>query len=329
MTASHDGTVTSVCHSIPVTEIRGFYLDGPSAPGGVRRARWPHVRAAAARDDAPAARAYVQAVRLAAPRAATPVVLLPGGGGLTGACYESGLDGSPGWQLGLLRSGYDTFVVDWNASGRTPWPRDTSSGSARIRLRSPAELWELFRLGPPGSYSPGPARRTAYPGSRFPGELFEVFLSQVRPTFPEYTRYQPAAFDALLSGLGPLAMVSFSAAGPLAAAASLRQPAQVRAHVLVEPSGGPDPEAADLRPLAHVPHLFLWGDYLGSPAGNWRELHLLARRYAAGLRAVGADVTWIDLPSRGVAGNTHLLMFDDNAPELLEVIVAWLGSHLT
>jgi len=329
MTASHDGTVTSVCHSIPVTEIRGFYLDGPSAPGGVRRARWPRVRAAAVRDDAPAARAYVQAVRLAAPRAATPVALLPGGGGLTGACYESGLDGAPGWQLGLLRSGYDTFVVDWNASGRTPWPRDTSPGSARIRLRSPAELWELFRLGPPGSYSPGRARRTAYPGSRFPGELFEVFLSQVRPTFPEYTRYQPAAFDALLSGLGPLAMVSFSAAGPLAAAASLRQPAQVRAHVLVEPSGGPDPEAADLRPLAHVPHLFLWGDYLGSPAGNWRELHLLARRYAAGLRAVGADVTWIDLPSRGVAGNTHLLMFDDNAPELLEVIVAWLGSHLT
>jgi len=76
MTASHDGTVTSVCHSIPVTEIRGFYLDGPSAPGGVRRARWPRVRAAAARDDAPAARAYVQAVRLAAPRAATPVALL-------------------------------------------------------------------------------------------------------------------------------------------------------------------------------------------------------------------------------------------------------------
>src|SRR5262249_57751791 len=116
---------------------------GRSGRGGARRAQRPRVPAAAARDGALAARAYVQSVRLAAPRAATPVALLPGGGGLTGACYESGLDGSPGWQLGLLRSGYDTFVVDWNASGRTPWPRDTSPGSARIRLPSPTEPWEL------------------------------------------------------------------------------------------------------------------------------------------------------------------------------------------
>ncbi len=318
----------SGCHSIPVTGIRGFYLDSPSWAGGIRRSRWPHGRAAG-RDDAQAARAYVQAVRLAAPRTATPVALLPGGGGLTGACYESGLDGSPGWQFELLRSGYDTLVVDWNASGRTPWPRDTSPGIARIRLRSPAALWELFRLGPPGSYSPDPARRSLYPGSRFPSELFEVFLGQARPTFPGYKRYQPAAFDALLSGLGPLALVSFSAAGPLAAAASLRRPSQVRAHVLVEPSGGPDPATTDLRPLAHVPHLFLWGDYLDSPVGDWRKLHLAARRYSGGLRTAGADVTWIDLPARGIAGNTHLLMFDDNAAELLEIIVAWLGSHLT
>jgi len=83
----------SGCHSIPVTGIRGFYLDGPSGAGGIRRSRWPHGRAAG-RDDAQAARAYVQAVRLAAPRTATPVALLPGGGGLTGAWYESGLDGS-------------------------------------------------------------------------------------------------------------------------------------------------------------------------------------------------------------------------------------------
>lgn len=328
MTASQDGDVMPFCHPISVTDIRGFYLDGPSGLGGVRRTRWPG-RRAAAREDARAARAYVQAVRLAAPRAAIPVALLPGGGGLTGACYESGLDGSPGWQLELLRSGYDTSVVDWNASGRTPWPRASGPGRARIRLRSPADLWELFRLGPPGSYSPDPAERTSYPGSRFPSELYEVFLGQVRPTFPEYSRYQPAAFDALLSGLGPLALISFSAAGPLAAGASLRQPAQVSAHVLAEPSGGPDPATADLRLLAHIPHLFLWGDYLDSPAGNWRQLYLSARRYADGLRVVGADVTWIDLPARGIAGNTHLLMFDDNAPELLGIIVAWLGSRLT
>ena len=108
----------SGCHSIPVTGIRGFYLDGPSGAGGIRRSRWPHGRAAG-RDDAQAARAYVQAVRLAAPRTATPVALLPGGGGLTGACYESGLDGSPGWQFENC-SAPGTTRSSWTGTPPTP-----------------------------------------------------------------------------------------------------------------------------------------------------------------------------------------------------------------
>jgi hypothetical protein len=53
------------------------------------------------------------------------------------------------------------------------------------------------------------------------------------------------------------------------------------------------------------------------------------RQVQHGLQAVGADVTWIDLPARGIAGNTHLLMFDDNAAQLLDIITDWLDGHLT
>jgi hypothetical protein len=316
-------------HAIPVADIRGSYLYSPSGPGRASLTARPYRGDAMGRDEAVAGGVYVQAVRLVAPRAAVPVALLHGGAGLTGASYEAGLDRSPGWQLGLLSSGYDTLVVDWGAGGRSPWPRDENGGRLPPRPRSPAALWELFRLGPPGSYSPDPARRTPYPGSRFPGELFDALLGQIQPRFPGYPGHRPAAFDALLSSAGPLALVSYSAAGPLAAAASLRHPAQVRAHVLVEPSGGPDPTAADLRPLAAVPHLFLWGDHLDSRAGGWRELHRSARCYADALQTLGADVTWIDLPARGITGNTHLLMFDDNARQLLDIITAWLDDHLT
>jgi hypothetical protein len=315
-------------HPIAVADIRGSYFYRPPRPGRACGTLQSCPGDAGTHDEALGGGVYVKAVRLVAPRGAVPVALLHGGAGLTGASYESGLDGSPGWQIGLLRSGYDTLVVDWNAGGRSPWPRDANHGRAQPRLPSPAALWELFRLGPPGSFSPDPALRTSYPGSRFPGELFDVFLAQVQPSFRGYTRYRPAAFDALLSGAGPLGLVSYSAAGPLAAAASLRQPAQVRAHVLVEPSGAPDPAAADLRPLARVPHLFLWGDYLDSQAGKWRELHRSARCYADALQAMGADVTWIDLPVRGISGNTHLLMFDHNAPQLLDIIATWLDGHL-
>jgi hypothetical protein len=314
-------------HAISVADIRACYLSAPSGPSGARF-RWPR-RTTASGTGVQVARAYVQAVRLAAPRTATPVALLHGGGGLTGACYESRLDGSPGWQHELLRRGYQTLVVDWGGTGRAPWPGDERPGRARPRLQSPSSMWELFRLGPPGSYSPDPARRGAYPGSRFPGELYETFVSQVQPRFPAHARHRAAAFDTLLTGAGPMALVSYSAAGPLASGASLRHPAQVRAHVLLEPSGAPDPASTDLRPVAQIPHLFLWGDYLDSRAGGWRELYRSARRHACALQALGADVTWIDLPARGVAGNTHLLMFDDNAPQLLDIIATWLGHHLT
>lgn len=315
-------------HAIPVTDICAFYLPARSGASDTR-SRWPRRRTITPRSGTQVARAYVQAVRLAAPRTATPVALLHGGGGLTGACYESRLDGSPGWQHELLRCAYETLVVDWDVSGRAPWPRDEGQGRARARLLSPSRMWELFRLGPPGSYSPDPARRSAYPGSRFPCELYETFLSQVQPQFPAHARHRPAAFDALLTRAGPMALVSYSAAGPLASGASLRHPAQVRAHVLLEPSGAPDPATTDLRPIARIPHLFLWGDYLDSRAGRWRELHRSARCHADALQALGADVTWIDLPARGITGNTHLLMFDDNAPQLLDIIAAWLGRHLT
>ena len=41
----------------------------------------------------------------------------------------------------------------------------------------------------------------------------------------------------------------------------------------------------------------------------------------------GADVEFCWLPDRGVVGNGHMLMMEDNSDELADMIVAWLDNH--
>jgi hypothetical protein len=46
--------------------------------------------------------------------------------------------------------------------------------------------------------------------------------------------------------------------------------------------------------------------------------------YAQAFRAVGGDVTTIDLPDIGITGSTHMLMMDKNSDQVAEVIEKWL-----
>jgi hypothetical protein len=84
--------------------------------------------------------------------------------------------------------------------------------------------------------------------------------------------------------------------------------------ILLEPSGAPDPAQHDPARLRHVPHLFIWGDYIEGHS-FWVEYRPAAERWRDALTSAGADVTWIDLPARGIHGNSHALMADDNSDE--------------
>src|SRR5215510_16510422 len=54
---------------------------------------------------------YAQYVKLAAPRAKFPLLLMHGGG-LTGVTWETTPDGRPGWQMFFLRAGHTVYVTD-------------------------------------------------------------------------------------------------------------------------------------------------------------------------------------------------------------------------
>jgi hypothetical protein len=258
---------------------------------------------------------YVQHARLHRPRARFPLVCWHGGG-LTGASFEDKPGGGRGWRWYFLSTGHDVYVCDGPGAGRARSRHDPADRTAR----DDETLWELFRIGPPGSYG---ARRP-YPGSRFPVAAFDEFARQVVHCTGVGDGPRQAAHDTSLARLGPCVLLTHSAAGPIGIRSALSAPGLVRGQILVEPSGAPDPAEVNISQLRDVPHLFIWGDYLNL---GWHALHDSARRFHDALLRAGGTSQWIDLPEHGRRGNSHLIMMDDDSDEVADLISRWMTRN--
>jgi pimeloyl-ACP methyl ester carboxylesterase len=263
---------------------------------------------------------YVQYARLANPRHRVPVVLWHGGS-LTGATFEATPDGRPGWQSFFLRAGHSVYIVDAFQGGRASWARYPEINPEAPRFRSKDFLWETFRIGPEGSYS----RKETFPGSRFPAGAFDRFAMQAVPRFAVMSEPVVSGMTRTFERTGPCILVAHSASAPFAFQVARSRPDLFRALIAVEPSGGIDLEPGDAEALRRIPHLFIWGDNLASE--SWQALYRSARRYADALGA-GNAVTWVDLPARGVRGNSHMLMMDSNSDEIASLMADWVNRHV-
>ncbi|MBB4937673.1 hypothetical protein FHR32_001978 [Streptosporangium album] len=272
---------------------------------------------------------YVQFVRLARPRSSLPLLMWHGGG-LTGVSFETTPDGRPGWQQQFLAGGHDVHLADGFGGGRASWQRYPEISQAEPLFRTKQELWELFRIGPAGSYATDPAKRRPYPDTQFPVAAFDRFVKQVVPRFRTYDQSTQAGYNALVAQVGPNVVLTHSAAGPLGFASTIAAPDLVRAHVAIEPSGAPDPDSVDLKRLSRIPHLIIWGDRLGlnEPGNSWTELYTSTRRFHDALRKAGGKSTWIDLPSEGYRGNSHMIMMDRNSRQVSNLINSWLKENV-
>ncbi|WP_347271449.1 hypothetical protein [Rhizorhabdus histidinilytica] len=296
-----------------IAAIGHFYVAGREAPHGAPGARIE------------TGQVYVHYVRLARPRLPVPLLLIPGGS-LSGAAYETTPDGRPGWQSDFLAAGYSVLVADSGQTGRTP-PAPLAAGAAPPAIRDKAFLWETFRIGPPGSWRTDPGARRPYPSGRFPLAGFDAFARQVFPRYRPPLDDEVARTAALYDRACPCVVVAHSAAGPIAERAALLRPDRVAALVLVEPSGGIALSRDQAARLRGIPHLYLWGDHVDQDAG-WRDQYAGAARDFAMLRTAGnASSTWIDLPRQGVAGNSHMLMMDDNSRAVAGRIARWIARQ--
>jgi len=270
---------------------------------------------------------YVQYVRLAEPASSAPLLLWHGGG-MTGATWETTADGRPGWQMFFLRAGFDTYVSDAVERGRASWAPFPEVYPDAPYFRTAREIWEeVFRFGPSGSWNADPAKRRTHPGLKFPVAHFDDFLRQIVPRWGCNDAATQRAYDALLQRFQEGAfLLTHSQGGNFGLTAAWRAPDRIRAVVSLEPSGAPDPARLDPARLKDVPHLFVWGDYL-SAHPLWTEMRPASERWRDALRRAGCDVTWIELPALGIAGNTHALMGDENSDAIAALVLKWLREH--
>lgn len=158
---------------------------------------------------------------------------------------------------------------------------------------------------------------------RFPAQHMEAFMNQFVPRWSTNNALTQRAYDALIDRFEGSIVITHSQRGNFGLTAALHNPERVKAVISLEPSGAPSPAEHDARKLRDVPHLFLWGDYLDRHA-FWVHSVPNVRRWHDALDGAGADVEWIDLPARGIKGNSHALMADDNSDDIAAIVLEWL-----
>ncbi|WP_010103757.1 alpha/beta fold hydrolase [Verminephrobacter aporrectodeae] len=263
---------------------------------------------------------YVQAYLQAEPRHRLPVLLWHGGG-MTGANWESTPDGRAGWLSAFLHAGFDVYVSDAVERGRASWSPWPDIYADAPLFRTLGEGWELFRIGPPGSYRRAAQERVAHAGQQFPVAAFEAFAAQWVPRWVGHEHITLVAYDALLQHVGECIVVGHSQGGGFALEATRRRPGHVAAVVALEPSGAP--EAAAAAGVRLPPHLAVWGDYMGAHA-LWRRYRATADAYFDALHAAGMQASVCELPREGIVGNSHFPMLDRNSDTVAQRVIAWL-----
>ncbi len=248
-------------------------------------------------------------------------LLLWHGGGMTGACWETTPDGREGWQHFFLRRGWATYVSDAVERGRSgfpPYPDIFPGEPLFLPIENP---WERFRIGE-GPYG----RKTQLPGNQFPadGENWKNFMRQVVPRFTTTDEWTLEAYLALLARVGPAIVLAHSQAGYFAWRVAQERPDLVKALVLLEPAAIGDP--ARVEALKTVPALALYGDFIVGDA-RWPAIRAKGLAFAEAVCAAGGNVAVVDLPARGIRGNSHMIMMDRNCEEVAALVQEWLAAR--
>jgi pimeloyl-ACP methyl ester carboxylesterase len=209
----------------------------------------------------------------------TPVLFVAGGG-LTGACWETTPDGRPGWLTAFLRAGLRVDVLDNAERGRAGWCALPDVWPGKPIMRGEREMWDVFRMGPPEDYD----RRIPYPGSQFPLGAFADMAQQSVPRWPGNGELAVRSLRAVVTELGPCALVGHSQGGGLCAQVAAQCPQLVHQAVLIEPHGLP---GISVSGHTYPPQLIVVGDNT-ERTPLWAHLTAEMRRYAAQLQQAGA-----------------------------------------
>lgn len=267
-----------------------------------------------------------------------PIVMLHGGGH-TGTCYLSTPDGRRGWADIFASAGHPVYVPDWPGHGRSPPRADFRLLSGHDVVDSVAVL--IQEIGPVILLAHSAAGPIAWVlAERFPEIVRAVvgiapgapanivpvlpddreFIASLRydeeagcPVYSDTSaavwaeqtfisdywsngkRFPQHAFEAYRRSIVPesaqIMNERFNIAG---SGLSINEPGQVGNRPILVITGSMDPR-------------------------HPRSVDEATARY------LGGDFIW--LPDRGITGNGHMLMFEDNHEEIASIVIDWIAQQ--
>lgn len=281
------------------------------------------------------------------PAAATgkPAIVCVHGGMHTGQCWELKPDGRPGWAVRFAEWGHRVYIPDWPGVGRSAYvPMDEMSGelvSAGIgalleSLECPAILmthsgagalgWRILEHhakqivalvavapGPPGNIQPEPEVLSKG------GDFVEVRRAALTWKLPLNAPLAP--WDALIKDK----LIGRSTRFPWHALESYRGMLHAIApRVIYERQnvGGSQLKIADTTHFRDKPILIVTGEF---DADHPRE-HDGA--IATWLVEQGAKVDYWFLSDKGINGNGHMMMLEENSDEIAGLIADWITANV-
>jgi pimeloyl-ACP methyl ester carboxylesterase len=252
---------------------------------------------------------YVQYLIPARVRHQYPVVLVHGATGQMLHYMGSG-DGLAGWAHYYVQEGYRVYLVDRPGQGRSPYHPDALGPIGPHPLY--ANAVGQFKRATIGS-----ARQWSGTGDVGDPVVDQFMASQnAAPQDEELSRRLWASRGAaLVDRIGPAIMQMHSGGAPFGWLTANERPQLIKAIVCVEGAGAP-PDPSKLR---GIPIVYVTAEQSGFTQGP----PLIAQ-----LKQAGCDAEDLQLKDRGIHGNGHFMMMENNRRQVFDVIRGWIEQKL-
>ena len=254
---------------------------------------------------------FVQYLVPAEIRHPLPVVLVHGGGGQM--LHYMGNPGASGWAHHYVQAGYRVYLVDRPGHGRGVYHPDALGPIGPVPTYE-ALLAEFQRS------AKGPDKQ--WPGT---GEIGDLLVDQ----FMASQNAPPANFAPtlslgadhgalLLDKIGPAIVQTHSAAGTWGWLVADARPNLCKAVICFEGAGVPlVPQTRPLTNLKGMPVLYFTAENSGRTSGP---------AIVEALVASGAKAEHVFLKERGLRGNGHMAMLENNRKQVFEFFSAWVNQ---
>jgi pimeloyl-ACP methyl ester carboxylesterase len=260
---------------------------------------------------------FVQYFEPAERRHPLPVILVHGGGGQM--VHYMGLGGMSGWAHHFIQAGYKVYLVDRPGHGRSPYHPDA------LGEIGPLVTYDLLTRD---TITSARTPNKQWPGSS--GDIGDPLVDQLVAAANSAPRDAQLAQSLwkmsggeLVERVGPCILMTHSAGGPFGWLVANEKPNLVKAVVSFEgataPLVGPGGTAGTPLPnLKGMPIMYLLSERGGRPGKPILDALLQS----------GARAEVIDLKERGILGNSHFAMFENNRRQVFDVIKGWIDQRV-